>query len=175
MDSLEQDKKNEIIWKAGNKLNWNNFQGVPDSLSLNDAITSSGIHFSAIEQDLYINFEFSSYFDRLKSWSKNKSSMTLLAHEQLQFDMTELAARKIRKECSEAKFDDKYFNEAMDLVDHIYDVNCEIKNNMNKEYDWETNHGTIIEKQLEWQKKIALELKALNKYASPKIIKRFKK
>ena len=170
---FEGGKKNEILWKKDVKLNWGNFQGIPDSLSDYKASTFSRIGFKCVEQDLFINIDFSSYFSKDQSWTKNPESKSLLSHEQLHFDITELIARKIRRECKDVKTEKELFNNAIELLKVVYDKNYKIKDSINLHYDSETEHGAIIEKQLEWEKKIALELKGLSKFTSPIIMKRF--
>ena len=63
----------------------------------------------------------------------------------------------------------------MEINETIYNKNLQVKRDINKQYDLETEHGKINGVQKEWEKKIALELKSLSKYASPKVVKRFKK
>ncbi len=172
-DKLE-GKANEILWKKDIKLNWGNFQGIPDTTSSHSASTSSGIDFSYIEQGIYISFDFSTYFDQSKSWSKiQDQTHRLLAHEQLHFDISELTARKIRRDCFEFKTESKAFGAVVNIVKDIYTKNNLLKKSLNQQYDLETEHGTIVEKQIEWEKKIALELKGLSKFTSPIIMKRF--
>ena len=172
-DKLER-KANEILWKKDVKLNWGNFQGIPDTTSSHSASTSSGIDFSYIEQGIYISFDFSTYFDQSKSWIKiQDQTHRLLAHEQLHFDISELTARKIRRDCFEFKTESKSFDAVVNIVKDIYAKNNLFKKSLNQQYDLETEHGTVVEKQIEWEKNITSELTSLNKYSSPKILKRF--
>lgn len=171
---IKQDPpNNEILWSKSRKLAWEDFQGKPDKNSKFGAGTSARIGFKYEVFDDYIIFNFPAYFTCSLSWSKFKNSPELLKHEQLHFDINELAARKIRQECN--KHESKKLSESSDIIQKIYDRNHNYRDSIDNEYDSETEHGVNQSKQKEWELKIAKELAALDAYSLPQVkIKRVK-
>ncbi|MDP6909549.1 MAG: hypothetical protein QF371_08585, partial [Flavobacteriales bacterium] len=87
-----------IEWQEERVLKWSDFKGKPNKLSKNEALTDSGIAISLTCDDEHSEVKVESFFNPYKSWSKNHTSDYLLEHEQLHFDITELFARKLRKQ-----------------------------------------------------------------------------
>jgi len=167
------NSEDRIVWDSDRKLTWKDFKGKPDK---NDTIyvarTFTQIYFEYEEKDHSIEFDIPCYFYRNLSWSKSKSkkqtSQWLLEHEQLHFDITELMARKVRKEFSEYKSRDLGTTYAeLKAIYNKYDNDERLR--INTAYDEETEHGTIRDKQKEWEKKIEKELFKLRKYADTKV------
>lgn len=163
-----------ILWRSNLKLSWDDYESSPDSTSQYQANTSSWIRFLPIVYDDSIVLEIPCYFVKSQSWSKDKLAVELLRHEQLHFDIAELIARKIRKDCS--KHISTSLKESSKILQSHYDKYYGTDwDNLNKSYDTETEHGTISVKQIEWESKIAKDLKALNAYSSTRlVIKRVK-
>lgn len=92
---------------------------------------------------------------------KNSKTDSGLQHEQGHFDITEIYSRKLRKKLSDYTFKKKslkanfmkFYNGNAALLDAEHDL-----------YDKETDHHRIEEKQKEWDKKIAEQLKELEAY-----------
>lgn len=164
-----------ILWSPSRKLTWDDFQAKPDTTSHYKAITSSWIGFESEVFNDSIILSVPCTFIKSQSWSVSKKNVALLAHEQLHFDITELVARKIRKDCS--KHVSSSLTESSKILQSYYDKYYdEYWDNLNKNYDTETNHSINKEKQKEWELKIAKELKALEKYSSTRVvIKRVKR
>lgn len=166
--TTESVTADRILWSSSTKLKWEDFRGVPDPLSKYRAMTFSKID---LKHELFndrIVLEMSSSFNCLLSWSKNMKSNNLLEHEQLHFDITELAARKIRKECSQhisynLSVSSNFIQVTYDYYDGHY------RDSINAKYDMETGHGIITSKQKEWEINIAKELKELEAYTSPNV------
>lgn len=108
-----------------------------------------------------LKFKVEAVFNPKESWSRNKKSAELLAHEQLHFDLTELHARILRKTlaqlpnaCNRGAADlNKYANQAF--------------NNWHKEqdlYDAQVRHGLDKEKQNEWMASVEARLLELEAY-----------
>jgi len=170
----KQTKSEMILWNSATKLKWEDFKGISDQKSEYKAMTYVVVKYDFDIQNDLINIGVKCFFVKDLAWTKEKS-VSLLKHEQLHFDIAELITRKIRKDLSvhlsknikETQtyidaIDKKYYNQQLDSI--------------NTKYDTETNHSIIVEKQKEWELKIAKDLKALDKYASTKVvIKREKK
>lgn len=155
-----------ITWHNDLELQWSDFKGEPKSVGDAVAITASGISFgfsatrSSIGLEDY-SFNITSHFYPDKSWHVNEPlSDVVLNHERLHFDITELYARKFRQRITNFKFTNAINNEMQNIHDVIIKELGELQN----KYDAETNHSQILEKQIAWQKFIALELNKLSNY-----------
>lgn len=103
-------------------------------------------------------------FIRPKSWAILSDDDSLwLIHAQVNFDIAELFARKLRKTFSEYKF--RYATVQQDL-DSLYDVNHEGMNKMYESYEKETDHGNDDSAQSIWNAKIKSEMESFEKYAT---------
>ena len=86
----------------------------------------------------------------------------ILSHEQGHFDIAEIFARKLYKKMSEYKFNRRtYQKELNKIYQDILDEKEEIQN----DYDRETNHSINKEKQAEWLKKLKRLLEEYEDYA----------
>lgn len=151
----------EIRWKSGERLTWDNFTGRPDRSSSADALTESGITFNW--KCDWRGFELEAYaiFVPSGSWVK-EPTRNLLIHEQLHFDITELHARKLRK----------FFAEHPDPcrlgkagIDKAAQAIIQQSYNMQNEYDTETRHGEDYRAQKLWIDRVNTELEATAAYA----------
>lgn len=158
-----------ILWSPSRKLTWDDFQGIPDIKNKYKALSFVQIGLKSEQFDDSLVIEIPTYFYNKLSWSKNLNNSVLLKHEQLHFDIGELIARKIRKEYStyELKNLENCYKDLKRIYRSYYGVEFDNYNNI---YDNETEHGTVSSKQKEWELKIAKELKALDAYASTRVI-----
>lgn len=93
-----------LIWDDNVKLNYTNFKGKPSAKSNTTASTiHTEIRFvrSQTRQQTPI-YSVINRMDQNKSWY-NRKDADMLAQKQLQFDISELYARKIRKKFDEMK------------------------------------------------------------------------
>jgi len=150
-----------IIWNKDRKLKWEDYKGVPDTNSFAKAITEYEIKVTTNFSDSQPQFTIVPYFYMNSSWTKRVSSITLLAHEQLHFDIAELCARKIRKTIN--LLNDSLRNNttySYAIIDSLISEN----NLTQDQYDKETRHGTKPIEQKEWEEKILKELEELSEY-----------
>lgn len=156
-------KRKELPWSEGRRLTWSDFAGQPDSHDPLHAITSTNIDMKAKCVAGTFKFEVKSVFLIDESWSKNKTSAPLLEHEQLHFDLTEIYARKIRKELNELKnacgADNAQINA---IVNRIF---AEWKKEQDL-YDQMCDHGLDKEEQQKWADLISLRLSQTVAYQS---------
>jgi len=80
-------------------------------------------------------------------------------HEQGHFDITEIYARKLDNALREYNFNPKRFKTDLD---EIYKDIMEEKEELQNQYDLETDYSRSKEKQAEWLKKIQKELAKYN-------------
>lgn len=166
--SQEKQEYDRIEWSSDVKLTWKDFMGKPDTLSKYKAVTFTKIRVQDEKFDDKIILNFPATFNRSLSWTKDTKSTSLLRHEQVHFDISELVARKIRKDCSQhVSYDLSLSYEFIQNTYDYYRTYC--LDSINDTYDSETNHGMIKSKQKEWEEKIAKELKDLDRYAYTKV------
>ena len=149
-----------LSWNEFYKLQWDDFQGEPDENSLGDAGAAVKISAKPFLVKNRIKYDVVATFNRKKSWARDKS-VSLLAHEQLHFDIAELYARKIRKKISELR--DQGVNDIKTYNSAIQELLLE-SNEADERYDLETLHGALSRKQATWAAKVKNELAALQRY-----------
>lgn len=153
-----------IYWQPSRKLTWDDFRGRPNRSDESVALTSSGIGMVFRSgADGVPKIDVTCTFFCKNSWVKNEGrNDTVLQHEQLHFDLTELYARKLRKAVDQLKPADRKWP----TIQKIYTgMNRECDERQNR-YDRETNHGIRRTPQQEWQARVANELKELEPYRS---------
>lgn len=162
-----QDKL--IEWRKDVKLNWSNFQGIPDKTSEYMAMTFTKIKSVPVYYDSdSIIYNIANSFNSIESWSRDKNSSSLLKHEKLHFDISELVTRMVRKEYSETRIVDlETTYSKLSEIFKYYTVT--IKDSINALYDEQTKHGTVASKQQEWELMITKELKSLELYSSTRV------
>lgn len=160
------NKRKELLWSETRRLTWNDFAGAPDSHDPLHAITSSNIDMRAKCVGGKFKFEVKSVFLIDESWSKNKNSPSLLLHEQLHFDLTEIFARKIRKELNE--LDDACGSDNAQINNIVSRIFDEWKQEQDR-YDHEVSHGLNKDAQQNWANLISLRLSETVAYQSSEI------
>lgn len=152
------------LWSPDDPLVWADFQGEPDSLLITgDGHSDAGIHTMIIvdyccEREGQSDICFQPAIHRKKSWSVS-DSQSLLTHEQLHFDITELITRKIRK---------AIFRSSAITANEKYSVYLRVVRELSKmqiRYDRETDHGLRLVRQQKWKEKVRRELNELTAYA----------
>jgi hypothetical protein len=160
-----------LAWDAAVKLKWEDFQGTPDADStLQKTKTNGDLSYDYKLQKEVIHVTIVACFHRNKSWvvsAKNARTPALLKHEQLHFDMTELMARKVRKDISGRVSKDIPGTQA--FIDKANDTYKAELDSLSQLYDEETNYGTTDSKQKKWETKIAGELKKLETFSNTKV------
>lgn len=160
-----------IAWEKQNKLHWGNFEGEPEYNTDAVAITASGITYgysakthSNSSKLLEYTTTVSAHFYPEKSWYlKERVNDTVLGHEQLHFDITELHARKFRKRIKEVKFSENINEE----LNKIYTEISQSLQQMQNAYDNGSDYSRDYKGQVAWQNRIAKELKKYKKYELP--------
>lgn len=141
-------------------LRLDDFAGAPDQLSIGAAATFSGINASySIKQlgmSTTITATITTYFHKQKSWVKNEGYNTrVLAHEQLHFDITALKACQLAERIKNYNFSPEHYSEELSELLKTIDYEA---SQLQKQYDKETQHGTLLNEQEKWQKDIATKL-----------------
>jgi len=137
-----------VVYTRWQQLSWDDFDGIPPIFSRYAAAISS---FIEIEYDS----TRSAYFayaaqHNVGSWVKRDSTdqAYMLRHEQYHFNITEIFARQLNQ----------YIRDNPEGTARLFELRLESlamdKNQMQKEYDSETDHGTITSIQSKWEFRI---------------------
>lgn len=155
-----------IVWKADRKLTWNDFRGEPILSTVVAAKTH--YNFSRIwnAKGLTLTTSMVCYFSPCLSWSKNKNSENLLAHEQGHFDIAEYFRRLYYKRIAGANYSPSTLQA---IMKNTYQGVLRDSERMQQAYDSETTHGLKREAQQQWLIKIADLLDSLRQYDKPEI------
>lgn len=154
-----------LPWQSDTPLRWEDFQGaVPDGATMS-AKTFSKFSFTwNCDVKGVFSYSVGVMFDRELSWAKDGGgSDALLAHEQLHFDIAELVGRRFRKALDGLPSPCEVGPEGMSAMSKSYREELAA---LQSQYDKETNHSEIKEKQASWEAKVAKELEALSRFAS---------
>ena len=158
------DKSDRIYWSQYNRLTWDDFKGSPDYRNkFASAISSTGIIYRYKCERNIIKVTVECMFIKSESWVKDAALTDYhLQHEQLHFDITELYARKLRKELSQQIFvcGDEY------KLERLVSNKLQEWDNEQKVYDKQTHHSLNEEKQVVWNEFVATELAMYAKYSS---------
>lgn len=164
MENRKSSTSGDTIYYDFNRnLTWADFKGRPVGNYFAGAVTASGFAFdSQIDFDgssIYLNIGVYTFFTKKDSWKKHQiHSDYHLLHEQHHFDITMIGSEKFINEIQKAHFTkDNYTKLLTSIFDKVYKENMDIQHL----YDAQTNHSINVEKQLEWNKKIADEIQKL--------------
>ena len=148
-----------IVYAFNRPLQLNDFVGQLDDLSKASAVTYSGIQFrtSAVSKDGHLKMRvlIIPYFDKTRSWCRkaSRNAKTLL-HEQKHFDITALKACDLLDAIRRYTFTTNYEKE----LEQLHKQNEKEWDQLEREYDTQTNHGLLAAAQLKWNKWIQEEL-----------------
>jgi len=164
MENRKASTKSDTIYYDFNRnLTWSDFKGRPVEDYFAGAVTASGFAFdSQMDFDgtnIYLNIGVYTFFTKNDSWEKPQiNSGYHLLHEQHHFDITMIGSETFINEIRKAHFTkDNYTKLLTSIFDKVYKENLDIQHL----YDAQTNHSINVEKQLEWNKKIADEIQKL--------------
>jgi len=157
--SHAQTKAEPLVkWDAENKISWENFN-VKDT---NDRFAAEANTF--FKANFYLKndsvfCQVVTYLNAHRSWRKPfmKLDEYAIKHEQMHFDITEIFARKIRKELIDSAVNEQG-------VEKIYFAHSKACREFQQLYDNETRHSLDKKHQEQWNKKIRKLLLSLNDY-----------
>lgn len=152
--------KEKIAWSEDKKLTWADFRGEPAGGNGYVASTNSGISFSysfsVRNGELKLNYTVrSNFYPNLSWYMPGHVDDYILKHEQTHFDISELHARKLRKQLAETEFT----LEPKETLDAIYSQAETQRRAMQKRFDEESDHSKIEQKEYQWEAFVAQELK----------------
>lgn len=164
-----QNQDSSKCWRENDKLTWSDFKGVPpieDSTSFAKATSPTRILVRPVKIKGVLTYRVTPIFITSKAWKKD-TSIALLEHEQLHFDLAELYARKLRKEIALISLKIKE-PKSSDFRLRVETLLVDFSERQDK-YDSETLNGLYLKGQNEWNEKVNEELSELKIYASTEI------
>lgn len=148
----------EIRWQEARKLTFADFKGSVPAYSSWAATTQSMINFSYEETNgKLLNVVVYASFIPEKSWMKNRIP-EVLAHEQLHFNITEVFARKFYSEVI------KQTSFSKEKLRNLFKAENSACDELQQQYDEETDHGTKEEIQEKWKEKVSKLLQSYEPY-----------
>lgn len=161
-------QETSMKWQADRNLAWSDYKGTIDPNSDAVALTAAGITFSyslSESNRRFVSFVATAEanFYPEKSWyKKDKCNETVLAHEQLHFDIAELHVRMLR-----AALNDLEITQAIksDLRRLHRNANRDMAK-MQNAYDLETNNSRDVDQQEQWKNLVKNELEKYQEFES---------
>jgi hypothetical protein len=166
LSSSGQD--NQISWQHDFQLDWSDFQQRVGQGGVFKAFTFSGIQYEVRDLGGIVAIEVESYFLPGESWAfQDYLSDELLAHEELHFHITEIYARKMRRDFTKFEIDIEEFasNKMIEELKTKYNSLYDEMELLQKRYDSETDHGAGSQAQIDWEEWIDVQLKMTNAYS----------
>lgn len=154
-----------VEWNSTRKLNWDDFRAKAPASAYEAALSQCGIGYTTTTapKNEMLNVKVSANFYLGDSWSRqSERNGRLLQHEQTHFDLCELYARKLRQNIA----GNRYTGADIKKMDKAYGELTAELNKVELQYDEETTHGLNIEKQNEWNDRIARQLKELSSFTN---------
>jgi hypothetical protein len=159
-EPIEYDEKQELTWQ--------DYKGKPNRSSSFKALTATKISFKASSNGEILSLSIKNSFEPHSSWTKNTESEVLLKHERLHFHISEVYARKLRKEILESQFKSSG-QKLITEITKLYEKKMNELTRYQKQYDRETEHSINESKQEEWELTVYMELDLLANYKNSKI------
>ncbi|WP_339699035.1 DUF922 domain-containing protein [uncultured Marixanthomonas sp.] len=160
-----EENKEKILWTETRQLTWEDFRGTPKPGADFVASTNSGMSFSfsytekngkrTMEHSISCNF-----YPELSWFKPGKVSEYILKHEQTHFDISELHARILRKRIAEAEFSKNVKEE----IGALYHTTEQERQDLQNQYDLETDHSKNKEEEYRWREKITNQLKKYERW-----------
>jgi len=140
-------------WSAARRLVWSDFQGTPPNDGPEGAKTTYALYSAWKCRGDVFQFRVVAGFRTTQSWVKaavlhdSAQSRSILAHEQVHFDLAEVHARLMRRSFAGlAAACRKTDAQLSALAQQLEDAASAEQ----RRYDAETNHGLLAQRQAEW-------------------------
>ena len=150
----QSDEEEMLDWNSSRELTWADYKAKPNPLSDAAASTTTTLVVNYDITSVSFKYKIQSRFSKTRSWGLHKTDY-ILSHEQGHFDIAEIFARKLHQKLSEYKFDRKTYQKDLKK---IYEAVTKEKEEIQNNYDKETNHSIKKKEQADWLKKIAAML-----------------
>lgn len=165
--------KNVIFWDDEVRLGWGDFRKNYRSRNNYHASSATGIYSFWNCDSNRFSFVVGAFFDKNESWVMSwvqfdrRRKGFLLNHEQTHFDLTEVYARKIRREFARLQQPCRKSDDELNAIVNRY---LEQFQEEEKRYDAETQHGIDERKQYDWDRKVYEQLDELQQFHFTKYV-----
>jgi len=164
--SATPDNPGDLVYALGRPLQEADFKGPKGNNPAEAAATVSGIglryHTEVENSRITIKAIVFANFITGESWFKNtEQNQRVLAHEQTHFDITALYACRLADKIRTTKFTRENYQRLLLELQQQHET---AEEDEERQYDAETNHGTIHEQQEAWQRKIRQEVERCGCY-----------
>jgi hypothetical protein len=151
-----------ITWEDDEPLRWSDFKGKARNWGGISALTASAIEYAYDCYDGTLDLDVRAIFIPEESWVKTDAKTEyILAHEQLHFDITEIYARKLRRELSEKVTSCRDIWKIERIAGKLISEWKEVQ----QQYDKDTHHSINRELQERWEEKVEFDLEAYAGYS----------
>jgi hypothetical protein len=156
-----------LPWHPSRPLIWSDFQGPPDAKHQMQAMAFTGATYQSWCSPDTLTVEVVATFSPRLSWAKSELvknrnwSTRILQHEQVHFDIAEVFARQLRQAFAGA--DSLCLNSGAGLQ-VVYDSLWRTTEEMQDQYDEDTNHGRDPKLQADWTSAVAALLNGLSAF-----------
>ncbi|WP_205529562.1 hypothetical protein [Taibaiella koreensis] len=156
------DDDNLILYRQDRPLKSGDFKGRSDKASPGVGTTYSGILMTIEGNEergvMKVAVTLTIYFDKSRSWMKKEGrNATVLAHEQLHFDLTTIKACDLVRAIAAEHYDIDNVKPRLRALQQQY---TQALGELQQAYDRETRHGTLPEEQEQWAQRVARDLAA---------------
>ncbi|MFY7911013.1 MAG: DUF922 domain-containing protein [Emticicia sp.] len=147
---------NDTIYHHTRKVNWDDFRGKPTNTRYGAAIFANfayGASFQVIDNYIVAKISTKTYMVRGMSWMQpNALSDYALAHEQLHFDIAKVITERFKKKILAMQAD--LIIDLNSMIQYEYLESYREMNQLQKQYDNETNHSISRQNQAAWEAKV---------------------
>lgn len=147
---------NDTVYYHTRKISWDDFRGKPTNTHFGAAIFANfayGASFQVVDGYIIAKISTKTYMVRGMSWvlptSQNDYS---LAHEQLHFDIARLVTERFKKKIATMQAD--LIIDLNSMIQYEYLESYREMNQLQKQYDTETNHSLSSQIQAIWAAKV---------------------
>lgn len=147
---------NDTIYYHTRKINWDDFRGKPTNTRYGAAIFANfayGASFQVIDSYIVAKISTKTYMVRGMSWVQpNALSDYALAHEQLHFDIAKLITERFKKKIAAMQAD--LIIDLNSMIQYEYLESYREMNQLQKQYDSDSNHSLYRQGQIDWEMKV---------------------
>jgi hypothetical protein len=158
---------NIINYEPGHQLTWNDFKGKPvtggDAVALTNAGFGVKLAFRRVGNVSQLVISVNCSFSKKDSWvlPGNKTAY-ILNHEQKHFDIAYIYTMLFVQNLRKAPFTNSNYES---VIEKVYNEAATKMSKVQNEYDAESSHSRIPEKQAAWDQKISEQLESAIKIA----------
>ncbi len=161
----DNKNSNTIFYQVGQPLGWDDFKGKPVAVSEAAALTNAGfsleLAFHQLGNSAQLAIDVTCNFSRKDSWVKEGfTTAYILNHEQKHFDIAYIHTLFFIQKLKDAALTNGNYAAVIQKIHH---ETAAAMSKMQNEYDMETSHSRITEKQVEWDENISKQLALLVK------------